>query len=794
MDDDNSLSGSEDHHGGEGGNGKQSGKNHVDSDINAQMRTSFLENHLLWIGRAILKCVKNKKASKLAAQAEASGSANGSAGSGAATAASITSPRSPAMNVGLSDTASKSTPATSAAPSGLSNMLSKGGASTGNTQENESRTRLPFDPVESAYRASQSDNDGVAIGMSPMGLPLPADLTALPGAASTARPGSSLASGLSTQRAKPFSYASAVAAPGASSSGSGSVSPTSTKAQPSTARTATQQSQPSDVPHSQAPHSVSGLVSAASTLNTARIPPNLSPTMSSQFARLSSSVPAEQTLPGFSSTRSGQYTDSFAHGQPHKPSMLHNQLSTRSHNIPPPLQHSHSHAASTQGLYGLKNGIATPSMPMSAGISSNGQRTPSSAAVFGTSPFGNNAIFLASSFDDDKDAYISRSLSRAPGAERDRSPKRHERSGTITAPRRLNGTAIGSDFGGVGDDEDDVVEEELVPSSLKHLLTPDEKARRDSRSGISGKSSDFWNPFDDTAGDVIEADAQRYSRSVPAQSAYFASSQTYTTVNPPAPFSRAPGTSPVLSTHSSKGDHSRPRTLLNAGSINSHHTPQPTYVERGFYSSSYMPPAPAGANTLAARPSHDSYGLHGTPPVASPSNLASLSAIAGTSLPQGLAAGLSRLHLIPAGTQHTGYTPSGSYVGSPPVSVSPPSNASLLSPTAFRTTHTSSPSGTTSQRLPSASYNTFANSSSSATGMHTTQGVGAAKSIQFGNFHGHHVGSPLARSEFPVHISAGPPASAHLQQHGHFAHQHQGNRAASHTSNDEDELVFDMDV
>lgn len=366
---------------------------------------------------------------------------------------------------------------------------------------------------------------------------------------------------------------------------------------------------------------------------------------------------------------------------------------------------------------------------------------------------------------------------RAPGVGRGISPARagfeQPGRGSFEArssfARNKHGSSALADESEDGTEDDKVLEEELVPSSLKHLLTPDEKARRDSRSGAA--KSGFFNPFDDAGDDDDDYDQEvvaelrmRYSQSVPA--AATALSQ----------FNRAPGSPPTFAGYGSPfssglvrpADVSEQAGYLNGGPSSNlaRHlltggAPQGHRVERGF--------------TMA-----DQTGQEG---IGNSRSGGSQLPVLGSSLPQGMAAGLSRLHMIPAGSEHTGYTPPTSFVQSPSA------RSHLAGP----------PQTATSPSLPASnSYLAPGNGSRAAPGssygiklpslLHQQHpGVGSRK-ISSNQYEAAqvHVGSPLARTEIHSHVGSGRDGGMH---------KHHDAAQGQHSSDAEDEdLVFDMDV
>lgn len=400
-------------------------------------------------------------------------------------------------------------------------------------------------------------------------------------------------------------------------------------------------------------------------------------------------------------------------------------------------------------------------------------------SAFGTSPFGNNAIFLSTSHEEDAGSFMARA-SRAPGVGRGISPARggfeQPGRGSIDASssysRNKHGSSALADDDEDGTEDDKVLEEELVPSSLKHLLTPMEKARRDSRSGAI--KSGFFNPFnndtrddDDDDEDDFDQDAAaglglRYSQSVPSAA------------TAPSQFNRAPGSPPTFVGYGSPFssglvrpadgyDHAGYANGGLSSNLSKHllvgGAPQGHHVERGFM--------------MADQGASDSVGSTR----AGGNQLSML----GSSLPQGMAAGLSRLHMIPAGSEHTGYTPPASFTQSPsarshlsgaPPGISNPATSSSNTYLAPGNAGRSAPGSSYGIKLPSLLQHPGAGSRKVSANHYESTQV--------------HVGSPLARTEIHSHIGSARDGGSQNKHHEAQGH-------ASSDAEDED-LVFDMDV
>lgn len=244
-----------------------------------------------------------------------------------------------------------------------------------------------------------------------------------------------------------------------------------------------------------------------------------------------------------------------------------------------------------------------------------GGNTSGSGGVFGTSPFsapGSKSLFLSYNFEPEED------LNRQSKWE----DARRRTDGSIFSHASAKPMSIGGRNGGteMQDADNLVFEEDCLPSSLSDLLTPDEIRRRDSR---HGRALDSFQ-----------------SHSVPVQplpGSYF----------PDWPDEASPPNHNPIAANGFRDAHGNGTTivrdrLLNRQSDNASLSDQGSFRETSPFANVISP-------TLHAR--------------------VLASHAPGSSLPQGLAAGLSRLHLIPA--QHTGDTPPSSnasaYAASPPL-------------------------------------------------------------------------------------------------------------------------------
>lgn len=719
---------------------------------------------------------KNKKAAKVAQQAEASSTVTGQVplSPGTATQSMASSP--PANGKASTSPQSKQQQPTS----GLSSMFGRNGAASVNNVH-QSNPRLASVAAENAV---------AAIGMSPVGLPLPVDMALPTGTASSTATGTESSS---STKPKPFSYASIVGAgnpanavPASSPNSSkgvippqaGSVKASATLRSPSVAHATLPLTSPS------APSAWG--INPASPSFVPRGGPLTSQSATSSTIGLSSSVPSamnmdklEKHLPSVSSH--GMHPQSPQ--QAFAPSSFQRTPHHHSPLAPPSLQYSHSQSNSIPTRSFLAHGPPSSFSP-SISTTAAGQHhrtaigSPGTSA-FGTSPFGNNAIFLSTSHEEDAGSFMARA-SRAPGVGRGISPARpgfdsQPSKGSLEArmsfsSRIVHGSSALEDDDEDGTEDDNVLEEELVPSSLKHLLTPDEKARRDSRSGAA--KSGFFNPFNDTEDDNDDYDQEvaaelrlRYSQSVPA------------TATATSQFNRAPGSPPTFVGYGSPlssgllrlGDSSELAGFSNGGPSSNlaRHlltggTPQGHHVERGF-----MTTDPANSTSTG----NARIGGAGGPIPAF-----------GSSLPQGMAVGLSHLHMIPAGSEHTGYTPPTSFVQSPSArghlsgTLANASNPGLSSNSPYLAP------GAVSRPAPGSSYGIKLPSL-----LQQQPGAGTRR-VSSNHYETAqvHVGSPLARMEIHGHIGSGRDAGSHKQQPEILGHP-------SSDAEDED-LTFDMDV
>ncbi|KAL8279352.1 hypothetical protein RQP46_008164 [Phenoliferia psychrophenolica] len=271
----------------------------------------------------------------------------------------------------------------------------------------------------------------------------------------------------------------------------------------------------------------------------------------------------------------------------------------------------------------------SPAVPLAAPSPSH-----SSNGIFSTSPFsGSRALFLPSSYDSgDEGGFLGGRSPPGPSSGHHQSPwDRHDE---------------GDD--GDEDDFDDFDEgnQGFLPSSLSDLLTPEEQRRRASKNSAFDPFSSHTTSSRSVPAELMLARGRPVANALP-----FNAWGTLTSSSPSSPSSQL-------------------------------HQQQQSYP-----SSSYTSPPPAQRSLLSSSPSLHNHVLsrnstlgqypHSFDPSSAfrPPN-APHAALPG-SLPGGLAAGLSQLHLVPA--IHTGETPpsdGGAWTGTPLSWGSVASNAS----------------------------------------------------------------------------------------------------------------------
>ncbi|GAA5945018.1 hypothetical protein JCM1841_005238 [Sporobolomyces salmonicolor] len=357
------------------------------------------------------------------------------------------------------------------------------------------------------------------------------------------------------------------------------------------------------------------------------------------------------------------------------------RLSSTSESLSPPRVQQLARAhRSFNGASAATDLPSSPPLGVAVPPSSTSANIPAPSSIFGTSPFsGSRGLFIPSSYDSNEDAFPRSPPARhAILAEMQRS-----NSGSVWAYRSAE-VALEDD-----EEVDDGYDEGFLPSSLNDLLTPEEMRRRTLKAnGLHGPSSlsngpafDPFLPSKSVPVDLLFSGARPAPPPVSvapptlgarsASMSYAASGGVWGSLhsgleghNPAAaPFepprsmlsaSRLAG--PGLSSSGSTLNAADPSTatspsLLHASlqPADNSHLLLPTNGT-AIYSSSF--------NDTAQQPSAPRYPQSGL----SPSTNAAL-ALPGSSLPAGLAAGLSRLHLIPP--THTGETPpNSSHVGS----------------------------------------------------------------------------------------------------------------------------------
>ncbi|SCV71504.1 BQ2448_3092 [Microbotryum intermedium] len=417
------------------------------------------------------------------------------------------------------------------------------------------------------------------------------------------------------------------------------------------------------------------------------------------------------------------------------------RMSSTSESLSPPRPAEPSHARSDFGM-GMSPPLAMqPSSSIGAGT---GVPTHS---IFGTSPFsgGSRALFMPSSYDSNEDGF-PRSPPPRGGMMAEQMRRNSSRNGgNLFAIGASNSFGLEDDAEDGDDDEtDDVFNSEgFLPSSLNELLTPDEVRRRASRAGM-GLASPSFNPFNSqSVPPDLMLSRGRPSMPPPTLSTSFSSStRGWGTLS-----ASAEGTNPAASAFSpSKTTPSRSLLATSRDALGVTGSPSsPSYLtspNRNLYSSTFDPPT-------------SNFGLRA--PVKAGADLSpSLNPLpASGSLPGGLAAGLSQLHLIPP--LHTGDTPPSSLGtmntaigslwktmgGNLTVSKSPPPAASAG---AWASTDRSVAQATTIK-----TWASVAGSSSSSSMMTLSRPLKVMRGMSNGGVAGGHTGmgmaSPLSRPD-----------------------------------------------
>lgn len=289
------------------------------------------------------------------------------------------------------------------------------------------------------------------------------------------------------------------------------------------------------------------------------------------------------------------------------------------------------------------NGFSPSTSPTGSGVGAG-------AAMPSTSPFsapGPKSIFMSYSLDRDSSASTQIKASANTLAS----------GGAAASLGGVRGWDImGSALGGLHDDDDDL--EEFLPSSLNELLTDEEKKRRWSRTGGQRPTVEQHH---------------RYSRSVPAASLMDNVKNIWNENTSDIPRSGGPSPSMLGTSNVSTGFMPRrPSVPVSRAFSDSPNTAHPNNVHFGFNGAEspstggfaspltglynfnrpqpQQHPATSTANSFNIQqprpiPGAGEEVFNGNP--LSPSARALQEHAPGQSLPQGLAAGLSRIHIKP---------------------------------------------------------------------------------------------------------------------------------------------------
>lgn len=398
------------------------------------------------------------------------------------------------------------------------------------------------------------------------------------------------------------------------------------------------------------------------------------------------------------------------------------RLSSTSESLSPPRLQQLSRARAgfgagngngTTGIeYGSSPPLAVPGMHIGGGAA---QAVPSAAGIFGTSPFSSSrGLFMPSSYDSNEDGFP-----RSPPVQYAQAPGNIQRSASGASWRN----AIAMEDAPAGEDDGEDFDEGFLPSSLNDLLTPEEMRRRTLRaqaapgashlgpSSLSSRSA--FDPISNSVpADLLLATGKpTQSMMMPAPTLGERSMSAFSPPSWPSIGSSSPreaampipgrtrestliaASPPVIG---SGGRIISPTTASLLSSALSGARPPPSPGQQPFQPSNphlaaLVPVSTANLAMYSASFSDASmYPMSGLQHSVSPtvtlrdssaapasSDLAAI-AVPG-SLPTGLAAGLSRLHLVPPA--HTGETPpsqTGSYFGGPALS----SSRASASPTA----------------------------------------------------------------------------------------------------------------
>ncbi|KAI5477979.1 zinc finger, CCCH-type protein, cps3 [Pseudohyphozyma bogoriensis] len=369
--------------------------------------------------------------------------------------------------------------------------------------------------------------------------------------------------------------------------------------------------------------------SATATISTT---PNAWNKVVSGLAAASSPPVGTKSLPQVAPTSPPKPQQSSAAAAP---SALHQQLSSAAGPSPPTLPpHLHlSHQLPHQHSH-----LPPQALPSYAHLSTS-PPNPSSANIFSTSPFsGSRALFMPSSYDSSSD---HEGFPRSPPATHRTLLERNHSSGTASHLANGNGngwnhagttTAFTNEWEEEGSDDGEEFDRAFLPSSLSDLLTPEELRRRREK-GETGGGYDPWNKSSVGSGVGLASKSVPKDVGLAFGSAGRASAsserQTATVWNTlsASPASRSPH---HVGTPTRTSPPHQPSLLSNSL------LPPPTRPQP-HYSSSFDPSTFLNEDPLlSTSPSSRVFPGPG-------------------SLPGGLAAGLSQLHLIPA--THFGDTP-----------------------------------------------------------------------------------------------------------------------------------------
>ncbi|GAA5991464.1 hypothetical protein JCM5350_001620 [Sporobolomyces pararoseus] len=360
------------------------------------------------------------------------------------------------------------------------------------------------------------------------------------------------------------------------------------------------------------------------------------------------------------------------------------RLSNNSQSLSPPRPQHYSYSTSVP--------LAVPGALSSSLGNGNGQ----SSSIFGTSPFsGSRGLFIPSSYDSNEDGF-PRSPPSRPAMLGDM-----HRSGSNSgwSSYRANEIAIADE----DDGDDDGFDEGFLPSSLNDLLTPEEMRRRTLKSqnghvpsslSNGSPSLDHFLPSKSVPVDLLLSTGkpslpQPQFGSATSPSPWGTVNSSSSGQNPSAqPFT--PPQSLLAASRASTLDPLHATSPPHSGAYLSTSPPFPQTGPHPFYSASFN-------DALGGQHPSRYYPQTGL----SPNTNAALAA-PGSSLPGGLAAGLSRLHLVPP--NYTGETPPAGMLYSQALGTSP-SNRPVTNGNANGTSNggTGAPSSLSSSENPSPS-------------------------------------------------------------------------------------------